>query len=115
MHQTLTYLELEVSYLGEQGLKNLGALPELRYFSLSAHDTVTITVNDGFFCKLRSLVLQRSTVVFVLNEDSGISFAIWYDEGGNDAEAFGSHNGTVRAPTVMPNLQMLQINVDVDG
>jgi hypothetical protein len=58
MHQTLTYLELEVSYLGEQGLKNLGALPELRYFSLSAHDTVTITVNDGFFCKLRSLVFN---------------------------------------------------------
>jgi hypothetical protein len=53
--------------------------------------------------------------VFVLNEDSSISFAIWYDEGGNDAAAFGSHNGTVRAPTVMPNLQMLQINVDVDG
>jgi disease resistance protein RPM1 len=108
----LTHLKLKVWDLDEQGLKSLGALPELRHLNLWTSSTATITVTDGFFRKLRWLSLYRSMVLFVLNEDSSISFTIWGDPE-DDVVAFGSQKGIVRAPAVMPNLQMLEFLVDV--
>jgi hypothetical protein len=78
----LTHLELNVDDLDEQGLKSLGALPVLCYLKLNKDPcymtiwstVVKITVNDGFFRKLRCLILYESMVLFVLNKDSSISF-----------------------------------------
>jgi hypothetical protein len=95
----LTHLgPLLVSYMDEQGLKILGALPELCCLSLILRSRVTITVNDGLFRKLRCLCLHKSMFLFVLNEDSS---------------AFGSQKGTVQAPAVMPSLQVLHFSVFV--
>jgi hypothetical protein len=108
----LTHLKLEVRDLDEQGLKSLGALPELCHLSLETSSTVTITVSDGFFfARLRCLVLHESMVLFVLSEDSSISFTIWCYE--DDVAAFGSPKGIVKAPAVMPNLQVLHFEVVV--
>jgi hypothetical protein len=49
--------------------------------------------------------------LFVLNEDSSVSFTLcWYDD---DVVAFGSQKSIVQAPPVMPSLQVLDFSVVV--
>jgi hypothetical protein len=83
-------MDVRVSDLDEQSLKSLGALPELRHLTLTTWSTVTINVNDGFFRKLRPLMLYESAVLFVLNEDLSASFTLWSN--GDDVVPFGSHS-----------------------
>jgi hypothetical protein len=110
----LTHLgPLLVSYMDEQGLKILGALPELCCLSLMVWSRVTITVNDGLFRKLRCLCLYNNSMfLFVLNEDSSVSFTLW-DINRNDVVAFGSQKDIVQAPAIMPSLQVLHFSVVV--
>jgi hypothetical protein len=107
----LTRMDVRMSDLDEQSLKSLGALPELRHLTLTTWSTVTINVNDGFFRKLRPLMLYESAVLFVLNEDLSASFTLWSN--GDDVVPFGSQKDIVRAPAIMPNLQVLRFSVVV--
>jgi hypothetical protein len=52
--------------------------------------------------------------MFVLNEDSSVSFTLWDTNYRNDVVAFGSQKGIVRAPAIMPSLQMLRFSVYVE-
>jgi hypothetical protein len=111
--------ELYVSDLDEHGLKNLAALPELCYLKLRIYNdgigsSVTITLNDGSFRKLRCLDLFGRMFMFVLNQDSSVSFTLWDTNYRNDVVAFGSQKGIVRAPAIMPSLQVLRFRVDVE-
>jgi hypothetical protein len=110
--------ELYVSDLDEQGLKNLAALPELCYLRLMIHSgrgsTITINIDDGFFRKLRCLYLFGRMFMFVLNEDSSVSFTLWDTNYRNDVVAFGSQTGIVRAPAILPSLQELNFLVEAE-
>lgn len=108
--------------LGNQGLKILGELPELRYLNLSlgqdtrhSKATVTGTATHGYFQKLRSCLLPDSLAQFVVNEeDSSVSFTMWGKW--SDAPSFGSEMKQVSccrvARAVMPNLEFLYFHVD---
>ncbi|KAL6640819.1 hypothetical protein ACP70R_021942 [Stipagrostis hirtigluma subsp. patula] len=110
----LTDLNLHVTDIDEQGLKILGALPELRSLGLSMKSTVTVAniAADGLFQKLRSCKFCFSTLQFVLNEDSSVSFIVW---NGMDDINFGSKKMDYcrAAPAVMPNLEELEFKVHV--
>ncbi|KAL6595538.1 hypothetical protein ACP70R_047878 [Stipagrostis hirtigluma subsp. patula] len=110
----LTDLNLHVTDIDEQGLKILGALPELRFLELSTKSTVTVAniAADGLFQKLRSCKFCLSTLQFVLNEDSSVSFTVW---NGMDDINFGSRKMDYcrAAPAVMPNLEELEFQVHV--
>ncbi|KAK3120735.1 hypothetical protein QOZ80_9AG0693020 [Eleusine coracana subsp. coracana] len=112
----LTHLDLDVRRMDEQSLRILGRLPELRDLKLSVWSTITIIIRafeDGCFHKLVSLTIPGAAILFLLNEDSTISFTIWYF---TDDVAFDSKKRDeciVRAPTVMPNLQLLDFHVGV--
>ncbi|GJN05171.1 hypothetical protein PR202_ga22779 [Eleusine coracana subsp. coracana] len=105
-----------VRRMDEQSLRILGRLPELRDLKLSVWSTITIIIRaseDGCFHKLVSLTIPGAAILFLLNEDSTISFTIWYF---TDEVAFDSKKRDeciVRAPTVMPNLQLLDFHVGV--
>ncbi|GJN32046.1 hypothetical protein PR202_gb20517 [Eleusine coracana subsp. coracana] len=114
---SLSLLDLYVYDMDVQGMKTLSRLPELRHLKLRTSCTVTIIVHaaDCFFQKLESFLLSVSTVQFVLNEDSSVSFTTWNSS--RDGMAFGAKKGNecIVAPIVMPNLQVLHFYVDVQA
>nr|CAB3503579.1 unnamed protein product [Digitaria exilis] len=111
----LSHLELRVDSMDEHTMQILARLPELRHLALSTKSAVTVTniATDGCFQKLRVCRFYSSVVLFVLNEDSSVSFTLWKRRFGGSI-VFGSmkKDECRRAPAVMPNLQELLFNVD---
>lgn len=111
---SLSHLELTVTAMDEQSMRNLGGLPELSHLVLRTDSTVTVSniAIDGCFQKLRSCKFFSSVVLFVLNEDSTVSFTLWNVK--DDIVVASSRNKDEcrRAPVVMPNLQELLFNVE---
>ncbi|GJN25800.1 hypothetical protein PR202_gb13676 [Eleusine coracana subsp. coracana] len=111
----LISLDLTVRSMDEQGLKILGRLPMLRHLKLNIPSVwlqegpkITIDAAEAFFQKLRSLSVPCSTVWFVLNENSSVSFTLFK----NTDVDFGSKNRKrdecrVALPTILPDLQLL--------
>ncbi|TVU23351.1 hypothetical protein EJB05_25710, partial [Eragrostis curvula] len=111
----LSRLELRVSRMDEQGLKILGSLPELHHLRLETWSTVRVTIhdaNESLFRRLRSLLMPRSIVWFLLNEDSSVSFIVGLE---CDGSIFGTkkRDECIVVPHFMPNLQVLQFLVHV--
>ncbi|ONM27741.1 hypothetical protein ZEAMMB73_Zm00001d007851 [Zea mays] len=105
----LSHLELYVIDMDEHSMQILGELAELRHLVLSTRSTVRVNnvAADGFFHKLRSCKFYTSMVLFVLNEDSSVSFTLW--NGTDDLVlSYGKKDGECpSAPAVMPNLEEL--------
>ncbi|KAK3120686.1 hypothetical protein QOZ80_9AG0692040 [Eleusine coracana subsp. coracana] len=111
----LISLDLTVRNMDEQGLKILGRLPMLRHLKLNIPSVwlqegpkITIDAAEAFFQKLRSLSVPCSTVWFVLNDNSSVSFTLFK----NTDVDFGSKNRKrdecrVALPTILPDLQLL--------
>ncbi|CAN6181183.1 unnamed protein product [Urochloa humidicola] len=114
----LSHLELEVNAMDEQSMQVLALLPELHHLTLSTKSTVTVTniAVDGWFQKLRVCRLYSSMVLFVLSEDSSVSFTIWNGRGDHEV-AFGSREKDERrrVPTIMPNLQELAVKLQSES
>ncbi|CAM0145600.1 unnamed protein product [Urochloa decumbens] len=115
----LSHLFLNVCDMDEEGLRILGELPELRYLYLTTLSTVAlrITIADRCFQKLRSCLLDNSTVQIVLHEDTrSVSLCIWNGSYGVMNLSGCKKDGCgVAAPTVMPNLEVLDFKVQVRG
>ncbi|TVU06461.1 hypothetical protein EJB05_49678, partial [Eragrostis curvula] len=106
----LSHLELSVEDMDEKGLKILGGLPKLSHLWLDTSSRVTLTIHaidyGCFFQTLRFLSLPNSTVWFVLNKDSSVSFTLWNAWHYKDF-------GTETREGVMPNLETLEFYAKV--
>ncbi|KAJ1256602.1 hypothetical protein BS78_K341300 [Paspalum vaginatum] len=113
----LSHLSLNMDSLRNKDLEIMGGLPELSYLYLCTYKSATLTgtTDRGYFKKLRSCLLPNSTVHFVVNEDSSVSFTFWYK--GDDAPAFPfkrvKQDKCRVARAVMPNLEALLFAVNV--
>ncbi|XP_034569064.1 disease resistance protein RPP13 isoform X1 [Setaria viridis] len=117
----LSHLTLTVDEMGDQGLKILGELPELHYLKLTlstrcrSKATITGTAAHGYFQKLRSCELPFSTVQFVVNEDSSVSFTISTRVFHHSQFRFKKKQDNCRvAGALMPNLEVLSFRNDVE-
>ncbi|CAM0145568.1 unnamed protein product [Urochloa decumbens] len=114
----LSHLFLNVCDMDEGGLRILGELPELRYLYLTTLSTValTITIADRCFQKLRSCLFDNSTVQIVLHEDTrSVSLCLWNGSDGVNLSRCKKDSCRVAAPAVMPNLEVLDFKVQVQG
>ena len=113
----LSDLNLLANGMDRQDLESLSRLPQLRHLWLQTMSTVTLpnVASNGCFQMLRSCCFPWSTVRFMLNGDSSVSFTIW--NGRDDVDFVSSRKEEdeerVAAPAVMPNLRELEFNVIV--
>jgi disease resistance protein RPM1 len=104
---SLSHLDIYLAFMDEQGFKALGGLPKLCYLRLLLErGTVPQTEAHGCFQNLRSFVLPKSMVQFVANEDSSDLFASSRKQRNNCS--------SVLPAVVMPNLEELEIRVNVE-
>ncbi|TVU23350.1 hypothetical protein EJB05_25709 [Eragrostis curvula] len=103
----LNHLVMCVQYMDQEALKILGGMPELHYLKLIVNSLVTLTIHGCFFQRLRSLWLPLSMVRFVPNEGSSALFTV----GNGHRDVAARTEMREDAPSVMPNLKMLEFAV----
>ncbi|TVU06729.1 hypothetical protein EJB05_49957 [Eragrostis curvula] len=124
----LSHLELSVEDMDEKGLKILGGLPKLSHLWLDTSSRVTLTIHaidyGCFFQTLRFLSLPNSTVWFVLNKNSSVSFTLWnawhYKDFGTETRevsTLSDDNGSCDnlGLECIPSLQKVKVNLWCGG